>query len=163
MPAAPKSSRADAAACLAPNRFMCMDLHALLIPPAYSLRPCRCKHARPGDSEVRLEPQLIRSPPVCYRPHNPLVYFLPYISGTRRAVGQFKAPCNTEDKVCRFNTAVYMHGSLAGKITYGKISPWQKSTKSESLTNFSVLPSPTLPTSRSSKVRVINVQKSSDR
>jgi hypothetical protein len=58
---------------------------------------------------------------------------------------------------------VYMHGSLAGKTTHGKISPWQKSTKSEGLTNFSVLPSPPLPTSKSLKVRVINVQRPSDR
>src|SRR5215475_13873685 len=52
-----------------------------------------------------------------------------------------------------------MHGSLAGKTTHGKISPLQKSTKSEGLTNFSVLPSQTLPTSKSLRVRVINVQR----
>jgi len=92
-----------------------------------------------------------------------LAYFLPYIPGTSRAVGQAKELCNTEDEVCYFNIAVCMHGSLAGKTTYGRISPLQKSTKSESLTNFSVLPSPTLPTSKSSKDRVTNVQRPSDR
>src|SRR5215475_8381540 len=78
-------------------------------------------------------------------------------------MGSIKELCNTEDKVCYFNIAVCMHGSLAGKVTHGKSSPWQKSTKLESLTNFSVLPSPTLRTSESSKVRVISVQRPSNR
>ena len=92
-----------------------------------------------------------------------LWYVFCLITGTRRTVGQAREFCNTEDEVCYFNTVVCMHGSLAGKTTHGKISPLQKSTKSESLTNFSVLPSPTLPTSELSKVRVINVQRLSDR
>ena len=130
---------------------------------AYSLRPSQCKHSRPQDSEVSPELQLICSALVCHGPHDLLVRFLPCIPGTRRAVGQTKELCNTEDKVCYFNIVVCMHGSLAGKTAYGKISPLQKSTRSESLTNFSVLPSPTLLISKSSRARVINVQRPSDR
>ena len=95
-------------------------------------------------------------------PPNPLVRFLPCIPGTRRAIGA-KEFHNTEEKVCYFNIVVCMHGSLAGKTTHGKISPVQKSTRSEGIANFSVLPSPILPTSKSSKVRVIDVQRPSDR
>jgi hypothetical protein len=82
--------------------------------------------------------------------------FAPY-SRTRRMVGRTKELCNTEDKICYFIIVVCMHGSLPGKTAYGKISPLKKSTKSESLTNFSVLPSPTLLISKSLRVRVINV------
>ena len=95
-------------------------------------------------------------------PPNPLVCFLPCIPGTRRTIGA-KEFHHTEEKVCYFNIVVCMHGSLAGKTTHGKISPVQKSTRSEGIANFSVLPSPTLPTSKSSKVRVIDVQRPSDR
>ena len=130
---------------------------------AYSLTPFRCKHSRPKDSEVSPEPQLIHSDLAYHGQPDTLAYFLPYSPETTRAVGQAKELCNTEDEIWHFNIVVCMHGSLAGKTTHGKISPLQKSTKSESLTNFSVLPSPTLPTSRSSKVRVINVQRPSDR
>jgi hypothetical protein len=95
-------------------------------------------------------------------PPAPLVRFLPCMPGTRRAVGA-KEFHNTAEKVCYFNIVVCMHGSLAGKTTHGKISPVQKSTRSEGIANFSVLPSLTLQTSKSSKVRVIDAQRPSNR
>ena len=72
-------------------------------------------------------------------------------------VERTKELCDPKDIVCYFTIVVCMHGSLTGKTAYGKISPLKKSTKSESLTNFSVLPSPTLLISKSLRVRVINV------